>query len=132
MTTTDTRTHDTAQCAIDRARRAYVRNLFDLATLLDNEPNIPIPYGLSARGGLQWYVHGDIETVLAIRDLMADAVTLPNDSQTFPVRITGTLAGFAATVDVARSIALDPREGFIVPRPAMNPRLGLDGLVSVA
>ena len=107
----------------DPKRTAYVRNLFDLATQLDNNPSIPIPYGLSERSGLQWYVHDSIETVLAIRDLMDEPLTLPHDSRNFPVEVTGTLAGFAATVDVAREIALDPREGFIVPRPAMNPRL---------
>ena len=107
----------------DPQRTAYVRNLFDLATLLDNNPGVPLPYSLTRRHGLAWYVHDSIETVLAIRELMDDALTLPHDSRDFPVEITGTLVGFAATVDVAREIALDPREGFIVQRPAMNPRL---------
>jgi len=106
-----------------RTRTVYVRNLYALAFLLDNDPSIPLPYSLSVRNGLAWYVHDDIETVLAIRKLMDDPITLPYDSRDFPVEITGTLAGFAATVDVARRIALDPREGFIVPQPAMNPRL---------
>jgi len=109
----------------DPKRTAYIKNLFDLATLLDNNPSIPIPYALSSRAGLVWYVHGDIETVLAIRELMDDALTLPYDSTggNFPVEVTGTFAGFATEVLVAREIALDPREGFIVQRPAMNPRL---------
>jgi hypothetical protein len=102
---------------------AYIRNLFALAELLASNKAIPIPYNLSARGGLVFYVHGDIETVVAIRDLMDDPITLPNDSTTFPVQITGTLVGFATIVDVARDIAFDPREGYIVPAPAMNPRL---------
>jgi len=105
----------------DPKRTAYIKNLFDLATLLDNNPSIPIPYALSSRAGLVWYVHGDIETVLAIRELMDDALTLPHDSRDFPVEITGTLCGFAATVDVARGIALDDT----VPAVSapMNPRL---------
>ena len=123
MTDTDTRTHDSAQCAIDRQRTAYIKNLFDLATTLDNNPDLPIPYSLSKRNGLTWYIHHDIETVLAIRKLMDEPLTLPDDSNNFPMKITGTFAGFAATIDVAREIALDPREGFFVPQPAMNPRL---------
>lgn len=106
-----------------RTRTVYIRNLYALAFLLDNNPDIPLPYSLSVRNGLAWYVHDSIETVLAIRKLMEEPLTLPYTSRDFPVEITGTLAGFATTVDVARGIALDPREGFIVPAPAMNPRL---------
>jgi hypothetical protein len=107
-----------------RTRIAYVRNLFDLATLLDNNSELPLPWSLGC-SGLTWYVHDDIETVLAIRDLMADPVTAPYDSVqgNFPVEVTGTLAGFAVSVLVAKEIALAPGEGFIVQRPAMNPRL---------
>ena len=132
MTDTETRTHDTAQCAIDRQRTAYVRNLFDLAELLTNNKAIPLPYDLSARGGLQWYVHGDIETVLAIHALMTSPVTEMYDSHqgNFPVQITGTLAGFPTSVLIAKEIALDPREGFIVPAPAMNPRLLVESVSS--
>ena len=106
-------------------RTAFIEAIRDLADLLDAHPNIPVPYALSSRAGLVWYVHGDIETVLAIRELMDDALTLPYDSTggNFPVEVTGTFAGFATEVLVAREIALDPREGFIVQRPAMNPRL---------
>jgi hypothetical protein len=107
----------------DTKRTAYTQGLRAVADLLDAHPDLPLPYGLTVRNGLAWYVHDSIETVLAIRELMDEPLTLPYDSRDFPVEITGTLAGFAATVDVARGIALDPREGFIVPRPAMNPRL---------
>lgn len=102
-------------------RTEYIENLRDLATLLNAYPSIPVPYVLSRRNGLGWYVHDSIETVLAIRELMDDALTLPHDSRDFPVEITGTLVGFAATVDVARGIALDDS----VPRVSapMNPRL---------
>jgi len=102
-------------------RTEYTLNLRALATLLDAHPDIPVPYVLSSRNGLGWYVHDSIETVLAIRELMDDALTLPHDSRDFPVEVTGTLVGFAATVDVARGIALDDT----VPTVSapMNPRL---------
>ena len=104
----------------DPKRTAYIKNLFDLATTLDNNPSIPLPHSL-ARGELTWYVHDDIETVLAIRWLTEDAITLPYTSNDFPVEVTGTLAGFPVSVLVAREIALagaPAREAY-----PMNPRL---------
>jgi len=101
-------------------RTEYVKGLRSLADLLDNT-SIPIPHALSRRNGLTWYVHDSIETVLAIRELMDDALTLPHDSRDFPVEITGTLVGFAATVDVARGIALDDTVQAVAA--PMNPRL---------
>jgi len=111
MTTTDTRT-------------SYTKGLRALADLIDNNPAIPLAWSMNS-SGLTWFVHRDIETVLAIRALMTNPVTAPYDSVNgnFPVEVTGTLAGFAVSVLVAKEIALDPREGFIVPKPAMNPRL---------
>jgi len=105
-------------------RASYVQGLRALADLIDNHPDLPIPHQVN-RSELQWFVHDDIETVLTIRALMTDAVTAPYDSVrgNFPVEVTGRFAGFAVSVLVAREIALDPREGFIVPKPAMNPRL---------
>ena len=109
----------------DTDRTAYTQGLRALANLIKANPDLPIPGRLERSAGLQWFVHNDIETVLAIRALMTDPVTAPYDSvhNNFPVEVTGTLAGFAVSVLVAREIALDPREGFIVPKPAMNPRL---------
>lgn len=105
-------------------RSTYAAGLRAVADLIDAHPDLPIPYRLD-RVGLMWFVHDDIETVLTIRALMTDPVTRPYDSirDNFPVEVTGTLAGFAVLILIAREIALDPREGFMVQRPAMNPRL---------
>jgi len=106
-------------------RTSYTKGLRALADLLDAHPDIPLPYSLSGSKGLQWYIHRGIDPVLTIRALMTSPVTEMYDSHqgNFPVQITGTLAGFPTSVLIAKEIALDPREGFIVPRPAMNPRL---------
>jgi hypothetical protein len=102
-------------------RTAYIKNLFDLATLLDNNPDIPIQYSQGRGSQLTWYVHDSVETVLAIRELIEDPLTLPYTSNDFPVEITGILAGFPVSVLVARGIALagaPAREAY-----PMNPRL---------
>ena len=101
-------------------RTAYIKNLFDLATTLDNSPDLPIPYSLD-NNGLLWYIHEPIEDVLAIRALMTDAVTVPYNSNNFPVEVTGKLAGFAVSVLVAREIALEGAPTY--PPSPMNPRL---------
>ena len=103
-------------------RTEYTKGLRDLATLLDNHPELPLPHRLS-NDGLQWFGY-DIETVLALRARIEDALTLPYDSVqgNFPVEITGTLAGFPASVLVAREIALDGAPAY-PPPPPMNPRL---------
>lgn len=107
MTDTDTRT-------------AYIEGIRALADLLDTHPDIPLPHRLD-EAGLTWYVHEPIETVLAIRDLMDYALTAPYTSNNFPVEVSGRLAGFDASVLIAREIALEGAPTY--PPAPMNPRL---------
>ena len=97
-------------------RTVYTQGLRALADLLDAHPDIPAPHSLSSDDGLTWYVHEPIETVLALRDLMDYALTAPYTSNNFPVEVSGRLAGFDASVLIAREIALEGA-------PPMNPRL---------
>jgi len=102
-------------------RTVYTQGLRALADLLDAHPDIPAPHSLSSDDGLTWYVHEPIETVLALRDLMDYALTAPYTSNNFPVEVTGKLAGFDASVLVAREIALEGAPTY--PPAPMNPLL---------
>jgi hypothetical protein len=112
MTTTDT-------------RATYTQGLRALADLLDNNLDVPLPHGRV----VTFFVHDDLTEALAIRDLMVDPVTSRDTSVTFPVNIDGKLAGLTAHVYVSAAASGVAPEA---PRPPCDPRLGIDGLVSVA
>jgi hypothetical protein len=102
-------------------RTVYTQGLRGLADILDDNPDVPLPHSLSRSDGLLWYIHEPIEAVLEIRALMVYALTAPYESNSFPVEVSGILAGFDASVLIAREIALEGAPTF--PPAPINPRL---------
>jgi hypothetical protein len=88
MTPTDTRTN-------------YTKGLRGLADLLDNNPDVPLPYDAH---GLVFYVHL-VPEALALHTLMVRPV-ITRDTSAFPVRIKGTLAGMQAEIAIHGNAAL--------------------------
>ena len=106
-------------------------SLRKLADILDANPDIPLPmYGTSMMT-LNIFVHeGPLDPVLTLRGLLADPVTSRDArNRSYPVDITGRLAGLHVQVSVAAKVALvDPQPAPVWP--LTDPRLGLDDEVT--
>lgn len=109
MTATDTRIN-------------YTAGLRALADLIDNH-NLPLPHEGQRFDPFTFFIHNNLAEALAVHDAMTNPHTNRDDNKTFPVQIVGTLAGFPALVYVHARIALAPGTGFVIPLPALDPRL---------
>ena len=99
-----------------------MQGLRALADLIDNNPAVPIPWGIE-RGQVGWFVQGTIDDALAIRAVMDDSKITRTDSTNFPVDIVGRVAGMQARVQIVARLALAAGEAVAPPAPAMNPLL---------
>lgn len=101
-------------------RTKYVKSLHQLANLIELHPDLPIPYSID-RQGVDWYIQDTIGDALAVRDVMDDPKVTRSDSASFPVDITGTVAGLRARVKIVDHVAF--AAGETVTLPALTPAL---------
>lgn len=106
-------------------RTTYTQGLRDLATALDADPSLPLPYH-GTTSAITFFIHDDLEQALRLRVLMTNPVTSHDTSATFPVDIGGHLYGLPVAVHIAANLALAANAIDNGPRwPTTDPRLGL-------
>ena len=87
-------------------RSAYIQSLHDLGHLLHDIPALPLPHGITGYDHtISWYCQRDLAEALAIAAVMDNPVVTRTNSVPFPVQVAGTIAGLAATVEVAARLA---------------------------
>jgi len=98
----------------------YIRQLRDLTSLYAVHPTLPLPYSPT----LSFFISGDLDEALDLRDLMLNPVVTQDGNKDFPVTITGTLCGFPAVVYLTAGVAFeDPATPVVLP--ALDQRLAV-------